>query len=123
MDAVEVGITIGAVLNVQPNYFSSEILKEAKSRLSNRPGGFFEPGRMRFGDDLYASDVIAVLMQITGVETVCLTSFKRTGSRFPDQIVSGRIKLSGLETAICDNDKTALRRGYIRLKTQGGNGT
>ena len=123
MDAVEVGITIGAVLNVQPNYFSSEVLKEAKSRLSNGPGGFFEPGRMRFGDDLYASDIIAILMQITGVETVCLTSFKRTGSRFPDQTLSGRIKLSGLETAICDNDKAALQRGYIRLKTQGGNGT
>lgn len=119
-DAAPVGITIIASLVVDPNYFQSEVRVAAEQALGREPGGFFEPGRLRFGEDLFASDVIATLMALDGVRNVCLIRFKRAGIRNPDQSQSGRITLEGLEIAVCDNDPARPERGYVSVRTHGG---
>ncbi len=121
-DAVPVGITIIVSIVVQANYFRSEVAAAAGEALGKGPGGFFEPGRLRFGEDLFASDLVAALMRLDGVENVCLIRFKRTGSQFPDQSDSGRIVLEGLELAVCDSDRGRMERGYLAIKTHGGHG-
>ena len=88
--------------------------------LSTGPGGFFEPGRLRFGEDLHASDLIEVVMALDGVENVCLNRFKRLGSQYPDRADVGSIPLSGLEIAVCDNEPGNPARGYWRLVLHGG---
>ena len=52
--------------------------------------GFFAAGRLRFGEDVFASDVLAKLMDIEGVENVCLIRFKRVGRDSPDMSEAGR---------------------------------
>ncbi len=121
-DVVPVGIVIIASLVIRGDYFRSEIETAARQALGRGPGGFFEPGRLRFGEDLFASDVIAALMALDGVETVCLIRFKRAGGQHPDHADDGRIPLSGLELAVCDDDRERPGRGYLDFRLRGGRG-
>ncbi len=122
VDAVPVGITLILSIVVNRIYYPAEVRAEAASVLGRGPGGFFAPGRLRFGEDLVASDIIAALMALPGVDTVCLIRFKRAGAQYPDETASGRIIFSGLELAVCDNDPANLARGYLRIRTSGGIG-
>ena len=120
LDSVPVPITLILSVNVNRNYFTSEVRLAARQVLGKGAGAFFEPGRLKFGEDLFASDVIAALMELDGVDNVCLIRFKRTGADYPDETASGRIGLNGLEVAICENIPGQESRGYIRIKTNGG---
>lgn len=118
--AQEVGIQIVLSIQVDSDYFQSEVRNAVDRVLGTGPGGFFEPGRLRFGEDLWASALYRVLMALDGVNNVCLNRFKRLGDRFPDQAASGRIALEGLEVAICDNEQAHPSRGYFTLALHGG---
>ncbi len=118
--AVEVGIQMALSIQVDADYFQSEVRRAVERALGTGPGGFFEPGRLRFGEDLWASDLYQVLMALDGVENVCLNRFKRLGDRFADESASGRIALEGLEVAVCDNDPARPDRGYFSLLLRGG---
>ena len=119
-EALEVGIQMTLSIQVDPDYFQSEIRHAVERTLGTGPGGFFEPGRLRFGEDLLASDLYQALMALDGVDNVCLNRFKRLGDRFFDQTATGRIVLEGLEVAICDNDQARPERGYYTLALHGG---
>jgi hypothetical protein len=119
-DAREVGILLSLSVQVNANYFQSEVRRALEQALGTGPGGFFDPGRLAFGEVLHAGDIFLVLMALDGVDNVCLNRFKRIGDRFPDESDSGRIVLEGLEVAICDNDSAHRERGYYKLKLNGG---
>jgi hypothetical protein len=119
-DAVPVGIALSISLRVAPEYFQSEVGESTRQALGLGPGGFFEPGRLRFGEDLHSGDLVQALMALEGVAHVCINRFKRVGSQFADQTETGRIELKGLEVAVCDNDPTRPERGYFRLVLHGG---
>lgn len=119
-EAIEVGIAMSLSIQVDEDYFQSEIRQAVGKALGTGPGGFFEPGRLRFGEDLWASDLYQTLMALDGVDNVCLNRFKRLGDRYPDQAATGHIMLDGLEIAICDNDPASPARGYFTLALQGG---
>jgi len=119
-DAVPIGILIDLSIKVAEGYFQSELRREIEQALSTEPGGFFEPGRLRFGEDLHASDFFQVLMNLDGVENICLNRFKRLGNQFQDQSASGLIELDGLEIAVCDNSASQPDRGFYYLSMRGG---
>jgi len=119
-DATPIGLNISLSVRVVDNYFQSEIRQAIGQALGTEPGGFFEPGKLAFGEDLYASDLIEVLMALDGVEAVCLNRFKRVGDRYPDESGSGVIKLHGTEIARCDNVVGKPMHGYWRLALHGG---
>lgn len=119
-DATPVGISLSVSVRVDDNYFQTEIRDAINQALSSDSGGFFAPGRLSFGQDLYASDVIETLMALAGVKTVCLNRFKRVGDRYPDESGSGVIIFDGNEIARCDNDIARPAMGYWRLSLHGG---
>ncbi len=119
-DARPVGIALALSIRLGPTYFRSEIRRAVGQALGRGPGGFFQPGRLRFGEDLHAGDVIQAVMALDGVKSVCLRRFKRLGRRFPDRSASGTIELTGLEVALCDNDPARPERGTWRLRLYGG---
>lgn len=119
-DAVPVGIVLALTLVVDERFFRSEVRRAVEQALGRGPGGFFEPGRLRFGEDLHASDVFEALMAVEGVVDTTLDKFKRVGAAHPDEAASGRIALRGLEVAVCDNDPARPERGYFRLNLCGG---
>lgn len=119
-DATPVGIRLGLSLRVGANYFQSEIRQAVAQRLGTGPEGFFTPGRLAFGEDLHASDLVEWLMALDGVEAVCLNRFKRVGARYADQSGSGLIRLDDDQIARCDNDLSRPALGYWTLKLHGG---
>jgi hypothetical protein len=120
IDAVRVPVTFAVSVQVASNYFQSEVRRALGDVLGTGATGFFRPGRLRFGEDLHASDLIAAVMDLDGVESVCLNRFRRLGSQFGDQAASGVIALTGIEVAICDNDPAEPSRGYYRVTLHGG---
>lgn len=119
-DAEYVGIVMSLSIQVAANYYQSEIAREVEYALGREPGGFFEPGRLKFGEDIYISDIMQQLMQLDGIEHICLNRFKRVGSQFPDRVNDDYIQLNGLEIAVCDNEPGRAERGYYYLKLSGG---
>ena len=119
-DATPVGLYINLSVRVNPNYFQSEVRQAIAQAMGTDPGGFFEPGKLAFGQDLYASDLIETLMALDGVVAICLNQFKRVGDRYPDESGSGIIKLDGTEIARCDNIVGKPAKGYWRLSLHGG---
>lgn len=119
-DPVYIGIYLSLSVQVGPNHFQSEIRHAIAQVLGHGPEGFFRPGNHGFGEDLYASDVIQALMQLDGIEHVCLNRFKRIGSQYADRTEAGFIPLEGLEVALCNNDASDPASGYYRFKLHGG---
>ncbi|MCB1985624.1 MAG: hypothetical protein KDF49_09350 [Nitrosomonas sp.] len=119
-DARFAGINISLSVRVANNYFQSEIRHAIIRLLSTALGGFFAPGRLAFGEDLHAGDIIETVMKIDGVEAVCLNRFKRVGKRYPNQADAGRIRLDGLEIATCNNDSQNPGLGILRVVLHGG---
>ena len=119
-DARPVGIIMDLSIKVAAGYFQSEVRRAVEDVLGTRSGGFFAPGRLRFGEDLHASDLFQVLMTLDGVENVCLNRFKKAGNQFTDQSLGGIIRLDGLEIAVCDNDPANPHLGFYHLTMHGG---
>jgi hypothetical protein len=119
-DAVPVAIEMGLTVRVADTCFQSEVRRAVRDALGTGAGAFFERGRLRFGEDLHASDLFQALMQLDGVENVCLTRFKRAGGQFEDCAARGLIALTDLEIAVCDNNPKKAENGYYRLSLVGG---
>jgi hypothetical protein len=119
-NANPVGLSMSLSVQVSKHYFQSEIRQAIAQAMGADPGGFFEPGKLAFGQDLYASDLIETLMALDGVTAVCLNQFKRVGDRYPDESGSGVIQLDGNEIGRCDNIVGKPANGYWRLALHGG---
>lgn len=119
-DVSPLGVDLAFCLSLQGNYFQSEVEREAHRVLGRGPGGFFEPGRLRFGEDLHISDFYQRLMSLDGVRTVDVEKFKRVGNGFDQVAPRGRIALAPHEVAVCDNDYFARDRGTLSFRIRGG---
>jgi len=120
IDAEPVGIDIALSLRIAGDYYQSEVQRAVLAALGTGVGGFFEPGRLKFGEDLYAGDIFQTVLALAGIEAACLNRFKRVGKRYPDQSDAGRIELKGLELAVCDKDPAKPERGTLRIRVHGG---
>lgn len=119
-DPVEVPVLVDLTVLAEAAFYRSEIQAAVKRVLGTDLGGYFSPARLKFGEDLHGSDLIATVMDLDGVEAVCLNRFKRLGNGFADQSGGGLIVLEGTEIAICDNDPNAPARGILRVRVSGG---
>jgi hypothetical protein len=119
-DVQPVGVDLTFCIELLPTYFQSEVEREARRVLGRGPGGFFESGRLRFGEDLRAGDFYERLMGLDGVRNVELLTFKKVGSLHANQASSGVIVLDAEEIAVCDNASTRRARGLLRLQIRGG---
>lgn len=119
-DPVDVPILVDLTVLAKAGFYRSEVRQAVEEVLGTGLGGYFSPARLRFGEDLHASDLVAAVMALDGVEAVCLNRFKRLGNRYDDQSDGGRIVLEGTEIAICDNDPDEPGRGILRTRVSGG---
>lgn len=119
-DPVDVPVLVDLTVLAKPGFYRSEIHDAVMRALGTDLGGYFSPARLKFGEDLHASDLIAAVMDLDGVQAACLNRFKRLGEGFGDQSGNGLIVLEGTEVAICDNDANAPARGLLRVRVSGG---
>lgn len=119
-DIVPVGVDLAFCLRVGKHTFQSEVRREADRVLGRGPGGFFEPGRLRFGEDLHASDFYERLMALDGVEGVDLIVLKRVGSLHSNMARVGHVTVDPSEVAVCDNNPEQRWRGTRTIRLRGG---
>ncbi|MGB3336098.1 MAG: hypothetical protein WBA73_02860 [Devosia sp.] len=117
--AKEVPIVFTLSVRVKPQYFQSE-MKVALAEVLSSDTGLFATGRMNFGGDLFASDILDAVYLVEGVETACLNRFKRQGARYPDRTVAGFIPVADDEIAVCFNRRGEPHRGSFRILVNGG---
>ncbi len=106
-------------MRVKRGYFRSELKQAIAQVFSSDQGGFFEPGRLGFGEDLFASDIIEAAMAVEGVEVACLNRFKRVGP-WPDRTAAGVIEIADDEFALCLNRRGEPEKGTWRLVVNAG---
>ncbi len=112
-------ITFTLSIRVRRGYFRSELRQALDQAFSSDQDGFFEPGRLGFGDDVFASDLIEQAMTVEGVEVACLNRFRRVGP-YPDRTAAGVIEIADDQFALCLNDRAAPENGNYRLIVHGG---
>ena len=115
-DAGVIPITMSISVQVDPNYFQSEV----RSAIVDGLDQFFAPGQRQFGQSLHESDIIKLLTALPGVDDACLNRLKGLGSQFPDDTASGVITIGPTEIVACDNDPARPERGYYQLILHGG---
>ena len=118
-DARQVGIDLALHVTIQPNFYCSEVMYEVKGIMNDEPGGFFEPGRLRFGQDVTIGDVMEWVMAVDGVANVRADRLKRSGN-CPDLTASGVIALKTNEYAVIRNSLGVPPVGQLTLTFSGG---
>ena len=123
-DARYAPLHVGLKVDVAPGYFARDVRTAVEAALVGAPGRrtlpFFGPGRFRFGQPVYLSDLYATVAAVPGVLAVSVTRFKRFGGRYPDSEAQGFIPVGQLEVARCDNDASHPENGLAYVRTCGG---
>lgn len=112
-------ITFALSVRAKKGYFRSELKQALNQVFTSDEGGFFEPGRMKFGEDLFASDIIEKTMSVEGVEVACLNRFKRVGD-YPDRTAAGVIEVVEDEFVLCLNERLQPEKGTYRITVNAG---
>jgi hypothetical protein len=119
-EAKHAPVTFTFAVRAKRGYFRSELKQAIDAVLTSDEGGFFEPGRLGFGEYLYASDLIAAIVAVEGVEAACLNRFKRVGSAWPDRTADEFISVADDELILCMNHPIDPTLGTYRLIIDGG---
>ncbi|MEL6337987.1 MAG: hypothetical protein AAFQ88_15280, partial [Pseudomonadota bacterium] len=77
LDPEPVGILVDLTVVARDAFFRSEIAAAVRRALGQGPSGFFAPSRLSFGEDLFASDLIAHVMALEAVEADGLDPIER----------------------------------------------
>ena len=113
-------LNITLSVRARPGYFRSEIKQALAQVFSADQGGFFEIGRLDFGQPLYASGVIEAAMTVEGVAVACLNLFRRVGKGFEDQSADGLVTVAADEFIECRSDRSSPESGTLRIVVNGG---
>jgi hypothetical protein len=108
---------------VAPEYFQSQVKQALLDGLSDRvldAGrlGFFHPDNFTFGQPVYLSQVIATVMQVTGVQSVSPIRFQRWEEPAVGELEAGQIAFERLEIARLNRDQQG--QGRLELILEGG---
>jgi hypothetical protein len=89
--------------------------------------GFFHPDSFTFGQPVYLSRIVALVMNVPGVAWVDVDDagdkpnrFRRWGEPSRGEIAAGRIDMQRLEIARLDNDPNLPENGRIEFLMSGG---
>lgn len=124
-----VSLDVAMTVCVKPGYFRSDVKQALLIRFSNRRlpdgrRGFFHPDNFTFGQPVYLSEVIATVMDVTGVQWVDITGdahrFQRWGELPRGEVEAGLIKMERLEIARLDNDPSLPENGKLEFFMEGG---
>ncbi|RTL84364.1 MAG: putative baseplate assembly protein [Hyphomicrobiales bacterium] len=121
-------LRIGAHVCVDPAYRQDEVARAVRALMSagSLPDGapaLFHPDRLLFGQDVFASRIVAAIQALDGVLHVELTHFSRLDDVKPGatrRLDSGVIPIAADEIAQCDSDPDYPERGRFSMRIVGG---
>jgi hypothetical protein len=115
-----------------PGYNRAQVKEDLLNRFSSRilPDGslgFFHPDNFTFGQTVYLSQLIALVMSVPGVKWVDAEDtplkpnrFRRWGENATGEFDAGMIEFGRLEIARLDNDPSVPENGRIDFIMEGG---
>jgi hypothetical protein len=120
-----VSLQIALTVQVDGNYFRSDVEESLLQVLGNQPlpggqKGFFYQDNFTFGQSVYLSPIYAAARGVAGVVSVMATQFQPQGMNSTQFLASGEIKLGSLQVARLENDPSYPSHGQLTLSTQGG---
>ena len=103
---------------VKQGHFKNEVKKSliqafGNYDMSDGTRGFFHPDNYTFGDPVYLSAIYKLAMQIAGVGSVEIKTFKRWVKKAGNEIEDGFLKPLELEIIRLDNDPSLPENGKI----------
>jgi len=124
----QIPLRIGARVCVGEAYLNSDVGAAVRALMStgvlaDGTLGWFHPDRLRFGQDVYASAILAAIQAVEGVTHVELTHFSRLDDVKPitiERLDRGVIAIGKNEIAQCDSDPNFPERGRFSLRLVGG---
>ncbi|SFR07286.1 hypothetical protein [Poseidonocella sedimentorum] len=122
---IDVGLEIDMTVCVCGDYLRGQVKAAVLARFSNRtlPDGTlgaFHPDRMRFGETVYLSPLIALAQSVEGVRAVSVTRFRRMGDAGSSGLEARKLELGRREIARLDNDPSRPGNGVLRFEMTGG---
>ena len=127
-----VALEITFTVCVKPGYFRSQVKQELLRIFGTRDlpdgrRGLFHPDNLTFGQTLYLSPLIALAMQVPGVQWVDAEDVATKPNRFRSwgqpsrgEFLTGMITFDRLEIPRCDNDPNRPENGQIDFIMEGG---
>ncbi|MEO3807255.1 putative baseplate assembly protein [Nonomuraea sp. B1E8] len=128
---VHVPLEIVLEVCVADGHLAGEVERRLRAELSTRalPDGrlgFFHPDRLTFGQSLYVSDLVAVIMAVPGVRYVEVDDSETTGLRFrrlgrpsAGEVARGRIEAATREVLRADSDPSNPEYGQVSFRLRG----
>ncbi len=117
---------------VKAGYYRSQVKADLLKLFSNRDyadgtRGFFHPDNFTFGQPVYLSQLIALVMSVPGVQWVNAEDapgkpnrFRRWGQSSQGEFAAGMLTFERLEIARLDNDPSLPENGKIDFIMEGG---
>jgi predicted phage baseplate assembly protein len=110
---VHVPLRIALTIRVGPGRTANAARGEVVTGILNR----FAGDRLRFGEPVFLSPVIATAKDVAGVVDVKVDAFVRYGRDAPSAIAAGRIDLGPTEIARLENRPDAPYRGVLTVNS------
>lgn len=122
---VFVPLEIALTICVKPGFFRSDIQQELNRVLGTQDlpdgrRGFFHPDNFTFGQTVFLSRLIKVVLDVEGVASVVVDRFQRLRLAPAGELARGFLTTDRLEIARCDNDPNFPENGHIELNLHGG---
>lgn len=123
--AVYVPITLALSACALPGYERGQVKAALLAAFGSRfaadgKPGYFHPDRLRLGQDLYLSPILAAAQAVPGVECVTVERFHRQFEPPRNEIADGVLPLASNEIAQLDNDPDLPERGQLAIVVRGG---
>jgi hypothetical protein len=123
--AVYVPLTLEVRVCVERGHFRGAVLAVVAEALSNRRFadgrvGFFHMSRMRFGEPVRLSRIIATVQAIEGVSSLEVLALHRYWALPNGELEQGFLPLGHFEVARLDNDRSLPENGALVLSAVGG---
>jgi len=123
--ARDVPLDVELTICVLPHYLRGHVEAALLDVFSHAvlPGGtkgFFHPDNLTFGEDVYASALVAAAQAVPGVQSVEVTKLERYFEGPNDEVQNGVLALGPLEVARLDNDPSFPENGRLVLEMRGG---
>jgi hypothetical protein len=120
-----VPLAVTLQLCVAPDYLREPVLAAVGDALgsghrADGTPGFFHPDRLTFGDDVHASDLVAAVQAVDGVQSVQVLELRRSDRPVAAPPAPDRLELASFEIARLDNDPDFPEHGTLTLHCGGG---
>jgi predicted phage baseplate assembly protein len=120
-----VPLSVAMDVCVSPRYLRAAVLEDLRDlfssrRLKNGQLGYFHPDRLRYGESVKVSALVAAAYDIPGIASLAVTRLERLDEGPNQELENGLLPLGPLEIAQVDSDPVYPDRGSITFTVRGG---